>query len=211
MITSTTGTNVRIKSRRMNDSPFILSRLLVVLWNVSAMVMAGVVLLTNCGNVCGNRVFVSAFTARKTPTYQYRNQHRMHPNHCIRVNPAVTTVQHALPQSLSIAAAGSRRSQRSIRSDTTSRQLSRQPPRDTKCVSPTILKNTALPLAASSPTSFVGVALMSAISAGIFSGGLHAIAGTSKIRYVYTSDSLVQCSHYSRIFFFMCVFFECNP
>lgn len=114
----------------------------------------------------------------------------MRPSHFIRINPTIPTL-HALPQLMSTVGKSQTRSYRSFRSDLASRRvlqnsLSKQRQKGIEISSSTMLKNSAIPIAASS-TSLVGVAFVSAISAGIFSGGLHAIAGA----YVTHSMQLV--------------------
>ena len=142
----------------------------------------------NCNiSVDRKKVFVSAFTVTKSQIHRH-NERNMHPSHFIRINPSTITLQSLPPQMLSIVGTSQTRSCRSYRADPASRQMiqksiSNQQQKGVEILSSTMLKNSALPMVASS-TSFVGVAFMSAISAGIFSGGLHAIAGTYAIHYM---------------------------
>jgi hypothetical protein len=187
----------RIRCRMVIDARLV--RLLVMY--VTAVVM--VVLSTNTvGNhVSRSNIFTSAFTATKTPIYHH-NQHIIHPNHCIRINPTKTTTLNALPQSMSITARCRTRSQRPVRTDLTSRliqqnSLLKQHQQGIKFFSSTALENSAIPIVASS-TSFVGVAFVSAISAGIFSGGLHAIAGTCiaiNVHYIFPRITFLISMH----------------
>jgi hypothetical protein len=163
--------------RKMNDSRRITSRSIIEY----AIAIATAALLTSCIQVptYTRIVFTTAFTTTKPPIY-HPAQHIMHPKHSDRINPARTRLP-ALPQySLSDAGRCNTRSQRSIQSEKSSQQrqgnfVSRQKrqQKGSPSFSSTVLQNTAIPIVASSAVAFV-----SAISAGIFSGGLHAIAGT---------------------------------
>jgi hypothetical protein len=173
--------NARNKPRRVIGLHLVLLRCLVLY--VSVIVMA--VSSTN-GNTNKNIVFVSAFTAMKSQIY-HRDQHNIHPSHVIRIKPSIIAL-NVLPQKLSIIGTGQMRSYRSFRADPPSRALIQKPltkqqQNGIEIISTTLLKNSAIPITAASSSSLVGVAFVSAISAGIFSGGLHAIAGTYVTQY----------------------------
>ena len=184
-----------MKYTRMHDSQFLTSRLMV---RLAILVMAVAVSTNYHIDTYRNSVFISAFTAIPTPIHHTNNNkpQNIHPNHCcFRINSITSTTTKAhhslrLPlQSLSTAeAVGCRtisRSQRSMRSNPTVRSLqhnslSRQQQQQhdiPRSSSTTMLQSSAIPTIAASSSLF-GVAFVSAISAGIFSGGLHAIAGT---------------------------------
>ena len=185
-----------MKYTRMHDSQFLTSRLMV---RLAILVMAVAVSTNYHIDTYRNSVFISAFTAIPTPIHHTNNNkpQNIHPNHCcFRINSITSTTTKAhhslrLPlQSLSTAeAVGCRtisRSQRSMRSNPTvrslqhnslSRQQQQQQHDIPRSSSTTMLQSSAIPTIAASSSLF-GVAFVSAISAGIFSGGLHAIAGT---------------------------------
>ncbi len=167
------------KSQNMNRSRKISCPMLVQYLRV--MVMAVVVLRTN---VSVNRLLISAFSTTTTTHHHHHyhyEPHMMHPIHFIRINPTFPSNPMKSPHD-------------SFQTDPASRpptfQLWYRPPLGTgsprsSSSSSTRLNMVPTMVVASSTTSLLGAAFVSAISGGICSGGLHAIAGRCRQNYMY--------------------------